>query len=84
MAKFTYMVDRVFNVVEPVTCYPDVELKGESFTLNPGDTVVYRGVIELGGKGRYTFDADGRKAFCADRAAVDKGLTENFDELVRP
>ena len=84
MAKFTYMVDRVYNVVEPVTVYPDVELKGEPFTLNPGDTLVYRGVIELGGKGRYTFDHNGRKAFCPDRTALDKGLEENFDELVRP
>lgn len=84
MAKFTYVVDREFKLVEPVTFYPDVDLKGTPVTLNPGDSVVYRGVIDIDAKGRYTFDHQGKKLFCPDRAALDKGLEENYDELVKP
>ncbi|MOA26008.1 hypothetical protein D3C78_1467720 [compost metagenome] len=84
MAKFTYQVDRVHNVVAPVTFNTSVELKGESVTLQPGETVVYKGVIELGGQGRYTFQHGDRKLFSPDRAALDAGLEENYDELVKP
>lgn len=84
MATFTYQVDRVHNVVAPISFNTDVELKGETVTLNPGDAVVYKGLIELAGKNRYTFQHGDRKLFSADRAALDAGLTENYDELVRP
>jgi hypothetical protein len=84
VAKFTYVVDREFKLVEPVTFFPDLELQGQAVTLNPGDSVVYRGVIEIGGKGRYTFDHQGQKLFSPDRAALDRGLDENYDELVKP
>ena len=84
MAKFTYQVDRVHNVVEPLTFNTKVELNGEAVTLNPGETVVYKGVIEIDGKGRYTFVHGDRRVFSPDRSALDKGLEENFDELVKP
>ena len=84
MAKFTYVVDREFKLVEPVTCYPDVDLKGAAVTIPPGESLVYRGLIELDGKGRYAFVHQGKKVFCPDRAALDRGLEENYDELVKP
>jgi hypothetical protein len=84
VAKFTYQVDRVHNIVAPIVFNSKVELDGEAVTLNPGDTVVYKGVIELAGKGRYTFQHGDRKLFNADRTVLDAGLEENYDELVKP
>lgn len=84
MANFTFMVDREHKVVAPVTLYPTVELTGEPITLNPGDAVIYRGMIELGGVPRYTFFLkDGGKGYSKDRKALEAGLEENFDELVQ-
>jgi hypothetical protein len=84
VAKFTYQVDRVHRVVAPVTFNTKVTLDGEAVTLQPGDSVVYRGVIEIDGKGRYTFQHGDRKLYGPDRHALDMGLEENFDELVKP
>jgi hypothetical protein len=84
VAKFTYQVDRVHRVVAPVTFNTKVTLDGEAVTLSPGDSVVYRGVIEIDGKGRYTFQHGDRKLYSPDRNALDLGLEENFDELVKP
>lgn len=85
MAKFTFQVDREHKVVAPVTFYPTVELTGEPVTLNPGDAVIYRGLIELGGVPHYTFlRPEGGKLYSKDRAALEAGLEENFDALVQP
>ena len=84
MAKFTYVVDRAFKLVEPVTFHPTPELKGEAVTLAAGDEVVYRGPVELDGKARYGFVKDGAKLYSADRALLDRALEENYDELVKP
>lgn len=84
MAKFTFQVDREHRVVAPVSLYPTVELSGEPLTLQPGDVVIYRGLIELGGVPRYTFFLkDGGKGFSKDRAMLEVGLEENFDALVQ-
>ena len=84
MAKFTFQVDREHKVVAPVTLYPSVELSGDPMILNPGTTVIYRGLIELGGVPRYTFFLkDGGKGYSKDRAQLEAGLEENFDELVQ-
>lgn len=84
MAKFTYVVDRAFKLVEPVTFHPDVALRGAGVALAVGDEVVYRGPIELDGKVRYAFTKDGAKLFSADRPLLDRALNENYDELVKP
>ena len=84
MANFTFQVDREHKVVAPVTLYPSVELTGEPLTLNPGDAVIYRGMIELGGVPRYTFFLkEGGKGYSKDRAMLEAGLEENFDALVQ-
>jgi hypothetical protein len=84
VAKFTYVVDRAFKLVEPITFSPTPELKGDAVSLAAGDEVVYRGPIDLGGTRRYAFVKDGAKLFCGDRALLDRALEENYDEMVKP
>jgi hypothetical protein len=84
VAKFTYVVDRAFKLVEPVTFHPDVALQGAGVPLAVGDEVVYRGTIEFDGKVRYAFVRDGAKLFSADRPLLDRALHEEYDELVKP
>lgn len=82
MAHFTFHVDREHTLVAPITFHPDVTLKGEPFTLQPGDAVIYRGLIEIDGHPRWTFFLpDGRKAFTQSREQLEQGLVENYDAL---
>lgn len=82
MANFSFTVDREHRVVAPVTFYPDVNLQGEAFTLEAGEAVIYRGLIEIDDVPRWTFFLkDGRKAFSKNREQLEKGLEENYDEI---
>ena len=92
MATFSFQVDRVHQVVKPLTVHPDVGLMSEPFTLDAGATVVYRGLVELGGTERHVFELlapagplqAGQKAYTRDRAQLEAGLTEDYGELIRP
>ena len=85
MAHFTFQVDREHTLVEPIPFHPDVTLKGEAFTLEAGEAVIYRGLIEIDGKPSWTFLLkDGRKAYSGNREQLEKGLVENYDALAQP
>lgn len=83
MAHFSFVVDRAYQVKNPLTLYTDLALAGEAVTLNPGDSLVYRGVIEIEGVPRYTFDHAHRKLYTRQRPEIVDGLEENYDELVQ-
>ena len=83
MAKFTFLVDRLHQVVAPIALETTLKAGGETVTLSPGETVVYRGVIELGGVPHYTFDHQARKLFTRDRAQLENALEERYDELLQ-
>ena len=83
MAKFTFQVDRTHQVTAPITLFPTVELTGEAFEVPEGERVVYRGIVELGGIARFTFDLTGRKGWTSDRARLENALVECYDELVQ-
>jgi hypothetical protein len=83
MPKFTFQIDRIHQVVAPIKLFPTVELTGTPFELAQGDRVIYRGLVELGGIARYTFDVAERKGFTSDRGQLENNLSECFDELVQ-
>jgi hypothetical protein len=83
VATFNFTVDREYQVLAPLTLQPNAELQGESYTVQPGETLVYRGVVELDGVPRYGFVAAGRKGYTRDRAGIEKALVENYDALVQ-
>jgi hypothetical protein len=83
MPKFTFQIDRVHQVLAPIKFFPTVELTGVAFELAAGDRAIYRGLVELGGIARYTFDLPDRKGYTSDRAQLESNLSECFDELVQ-
>ena len=83
MPKFTFQIDRVHQVVAPIKLFPTVELTGAAFELAVGDKAVYRGLVELGGIARFTFDLADRKGYTSDRGQLESNLSECFDELVQ-
>ena len=83
MATFAFQVDRVYSVLSALTLHPNAELSGESFGVAPGDSVIYRGLVELDGVPRYAFDVEGRKGYTKDRAAIETGLQKNDDALAQ-
>lgn len=85
MAHFTFQVDREHTLTQPTAFHPDVTLTGAPFTLEAGEAVIYRGLIEIDGVPRWTFLLkDGRKAYSKDRQALEQGLVENYDALAQP
>lgn len=85
MATFNFQVDRVYKVLKPFAVHPDSGLMSEPFTLEPGTTAVYRGLVEIGGSDRFVFDlGEGKKAYTRDRASFETALEEDFGELIRP
>jgi hypothetical protein len=84
MPSFTFQVDRVHRVTAPITLHPDPGLMSEPFTVEPGQTVVYRGVVELGGTQRHAFDlGEGRRGYSRDRAQLVPALAEDYDALMQ-
>lgn len=83
MAKFSFVVDREYQVVNPLQFYGNWDLKGETFGVQPGDKVVYKGVVELAGSVRYHFLVEGKKAYAQDRALLEDALSENYDALIQ-
>lgn len=90
MATFSFQVDRVFQVLAPLTLHPDVGLMSEPFKLEAGARVVYRGVVELGGSQRHVFDvvsaagaSERQKGYSRDRAQLERGLAEDYDALIK-
>lgn len=83
MPTFTFQVDRRFTVVSPIQLSPTVELSGPIVTVPAGDSVIYRGLIELAGVPRYVFDQGERKLFTSDRAQLLPALAECYHDLVQ-
>lgn len=84
MTHFNFVVDRVYRVTAPLTVHPDVGLMSNPFTVDAGTTIVYRGLVELGGTSRYVFDlGEGKKAFTRDRAQLLPALAEDYDALLK-
>lgn len=84
MSKFNFTVDRVCNVTKAITFHGDAGLMTEPFTVEPGTTVVYRGTVEIGHTARFCFDVgEGKKGYTRDRAALEAGLAEDYDALMK-
>lgn len=84
MPSFTYQVDRVHKLTQPVTFFPTAELSGEAFTVAEGQEAVYKGLVILDHKPRYCFFVEGKKGYCADQARLEASLQEDFAALVKP
>jgi hypothetical protein len=84
MPNFTYQVDRVHRLTQPLTFFPTAELSGEAFTAAEGTEAVYKGLVILDHKPRYCFFVDGKKGYSADQPRLEASLAENFDALVKP
>jgi hypothetical protein len=80
---FTFQIDRFHKATKPITLYGNVDLSGETFTLAEGEKAVYRGVVELAGKQRHVFVVGEKKGYSSDRAALEAGLEECYDELIQ-
>ncbi len=84
MSKFNFTVDRVHNVIKPLTFHSDAGTMTEPFTVAAGTTVVYRGLVEIGHTARYVFDlGEGKKGYTRDRAMLEAGLAEDYDALLK-
>lgn len=84
MSKFNFHVDRVHKVGAPLTLHSDAGMMTEPFTVAAGATVVYRGLVEIGGTNRYVFDlGEGKKGYTRDRAALEATLSEDYDALMQ-
>lgn len=80
---FTFLVDRAHTLVAPLALHADLALSTPAETLPAGETLVYRGVVELEGKPRYVFTHQGAKRYTADRQALEGALVEDYDALVQ-
>lgn len=80
---FTFQIDRFHKATQPITLNSSVDLNGEAFTLAEGEKAVYRGVVELAGKQRHVFSVGDKKGYSSDRAALENGLEECYDELIQ-
>ena len=80
-ARFSFQIDRPNAISQSLALRPDLDLRGEPVTVESGESVVYRGTVELGGEPRYVLEYGGRKLYTRDRAALEKSLAENYDAM---
>ena len=84
MPSFSFQVDRVYQVTAAFSVHPDPGLMGEPFSIEPGTTLVYRGVVELGATQRHVFDlGEGRKGYSRERAQFEGALAEDYGALLK-
>jgi hypothetical protein len=83
LTTFNFTVDREYKVLAPLTLHPTAELQGEAFTAQPGESLVYTGMVIIDGVPRYCLKQPGRKGYTRDREAVVRGLSENYDALMQ-
>lgn len=84
MPSFSFQVDRVYQVKSAFAVHPDPGLMSEPFNVEAGATVVYRGVVELGGTQRHVFDlGEGRKGYSRERKQFEDALVEDYGALMK-
>jgi hypothetical protein len=84
VSQFHFHVDRVYRVTQAVSVHPDPGLMSDPFTLDAGTTVVYRGLVELGGTERFVLDlGNGKKGYSRNRENLESSLSQDLDSLMR-